>query len=259
MLKTRQLIFLAALTLAWAGNITADDVPTTRMVAPPADSLSPVAHSASLDTGRSVLNKEISVFRFEGTGPEKVIIVGGIHGNEPQSVVFAEALVDSLNTLEPTTMAKTLIVIPLLNPDGFELKTRKNARGIDLNRNFPALDFSVGYPKSKYYGGDKAGSEPETRFMLDLLKREKPDLLIMLHTPYNLVNSDGDSLGLGPRLAETLGLKYLAEMAYSTPGAAGSYFGREGRLPVLTVEFPARDDVWKRFGVKFLRFLLASE
>ncbi|MDD4223882.1 MAG: DUF2817 domain-containing protein [Candidatus Cloacimonetes bacterium] len=237
--------------------MTADDVPTTRMVAPPADSLSPVAHSASLDTGRSVLNKGISVFRFEGTGPEKVIIVGGIHGNEPQSVDFATALVDSLNTLEPATMAKTLIVIPLLNPDGFELKTRKNARGIDLNRNFPALDFSVGYPKSKYYGGDKAGSEPETRFMLDLLKREKPDLLIMLHTPLNLINSDGDSLGWGPRLAQELGLKYRAEMDYPTPGSVGVYYGRERGLPVITVEFPPLPDVWERYGKKFLGFLMA--
>lgn len=222
------------------------------------DSLRVTAEMDSVFGCRSVQGREIPVFRFEGTSSARIVIVGGIHGNEPQSVDFATALVDSLNKLEPGTQARTIIVMPLLNPDGYALQTRKNANGIDLNRNFPTRDFSLAACGSKFYGGETAGSEPETCFLLELMDEEKPDLLVMLHTPLNMINSDGDSLGWGPRLAQELGLDYHAEIGYSTPGSVGTFFGKERGIPVITVEFPPAPDVWERFGAKLLGFLLDS-
>ncbi len=205
----------------------------------------------------SVLGREIFVHRFEGVSPQKVLVVGGIHGDETQSVLFAETLVDSLGALEPGSLANTVLVVPLLNPDGYELGTRQNAAGVDLNRNFPSLDFRVGEPGDRYYGGEAAASEPETLFMMELIQREKPDLLVMLHTPYSLVESDGDSRGLGPQLARELGLAYQEEMNYPTPGSIGSYYGKERGLVVITLELPPRDDVWALHGEGFMRFLAA--
>ncbi len=203
----------------------------------------------------SLLGREIFVHRFEGVSPQKVLIVGGIHGDEPQSVLFAETLVDRLGALEPGSLANTVLVVPLLNPDGYALKTRQNAAGIDLNRNYPSLDFRVGEPGDRYYGGKAGASEPETRFIMELMEREKPDLLVMLHTPYNFVESDGDSLGLGPQLARELGLAYHEDMPYQTPGSIGSYYGKERGITVITVELPPRDDVWALHGEGFMRFL----
>jgi len=218
----------------------------------------PAPGAPFLEPGKSFQGREITVHRFAGSGSGKILIVGGIHGNEPESEIFASALVQHLRGLEPGSLSKSLVVVPLLNPDGRIANTRKNARGVDPNRNFPTRDFSVGDPKHKYYGGAQAGSEPETQFLIALMEREKPELLVMLHTPYDFINSDGDTQGLGPGLAKTLGMEYHASMDYPTPGSVGTYFGKERGVPVITVEFPSRADVWARYGKKMLKFLLEA-
>ncbi len=240
--KFHTLLTILLLTAAPA----AGEIPVPAGVWP--DSLSPAG-------GSSVLGREIAVHRFEGVAPEKVLIVGGIHGDEPQSVMFAEALRDSLGALEPGSLGKSVILVPLLNPDGYALKIRQNARGVDLNRNFPSLDFRVGKAGDRHFGGEAPASEPETLFLMELIGQEKPGFVVMLHTPYNFVESDGDSLGLGPRLARELGLEYRAEMDYPTPGSIGGYYGKERGLAVITLELPPREDVWALHGEGFMRFL----
>ena len=59
-----------------------------------------------------------------------VLVVGVIHGDEPQGKYLIEKYLDlNRNT--------RIAFIPELNPDGRILGTRVNANGVDLNRNFP--------------------------------------------------------------------------------------------------------------------------
>ena len=66
-----------------------------------------------------------------------------------------------------------LWVVPTYNPDGLARGTRKNAHGVDLNRNFPYrwkdLDGS-------YESGPRPASEPETRAMMRFLRDDPPRL-----------------------------------------------------------------------------------
>ncbi len=205
--------------------------------------------------GKSVEGRKIERYGFPGEGAGTILIVAGIHGNEPESVIFARALLDALRAPGFKPLAQEIVIVPLLNPDGRALKTRKNANGVDLNRNFPSEDFVVGDPRSNYYGGKSPASEPETLYLLELVDGFKPDLLLILHTPYGIVNSDGDSPGWGPKLAQELDLEYWESIGYPTPGSAGTYFGKELGLPVISLELPPRPDVWELFGEKLLRFL----
>ena len=101
---------------------------------------------------KKILNFLPEEFSFEkrkifpimfGKGKRKVLIFTQMHGNEPISTL---ALLDFLNFLEQTQEYQklvnkelTLIIIPLLNPDGLEKFDRRNAQGIDINRDAKTL------------------------------------------------------------------------------------------------------------------------
>lgn len=70
-----------------------------------------------------------------GNGNKKILIWSQMHGNESTST---KALLDLFNTIENENEAMfnacTLMVIPILNPDGAQAYTRLNANKVDLNR-----------------------------------------------------------------------------------------------------------------------------
>ena len=120
----------------------------------------------------SVEDRPIHAYELENEAPA-MLIFGGMHGDEPQSAFAAERIVELLSTRVGEMMDEHLIVVPRLNPDGLERGTRKNANGVDLNRNFPTANWVKVEPEDDYYGGQMAGSEPETQ--LELRVRERRD------------------------------------------------------------------------------------
>lgn len=64
--------------------------------------------------------------------PKRLYISAGIHGDEPASPLAALELLQ--RNAWPETLE--LLLCPCLNPDGFDLNTRENAAGIDLNRQY---------------------------------------------------------------------------------------------------------------------------
>jgi murein peptide amidase A len=78
-------------------------------------------------------------------------------------------------------------VIDSVNPDGQLAHTRKNAHGVDLNRNFP-YRWRDHIPHSNgYYPGPRPASEPETRAVMAFVRRIQPDLSIWYHQPWGAV------------------------------------------------------------------------
>ncbi|RLZ10690.1 M14 family zinc carboxypeptidase [Faecalibacter macacae] len=94
-----------------------------------------------VEIGKSFLGNSIYKFSF-GNGPKRVLIWSQMHGNESSGT---RAMFDVLNFLETNhSVAKTILdnitfdFIPMLNPDGANVNIRRNAVGIDINRDFLA-------------------------------------------------------------------------------------------------------------------------
>ncbi|WP_333661206.1 M14 family zinc carboxypeptidase [Chishuiella changwenlii] len=91
--------------------------------------------------GSSFLGNPIYKLSF-GTGERRVLIWSQMHGNESSGT---RAMFDVINFFESnSTIAQTILsqltidFIPMLNPDGANVNTRRNAVGIDINRDFLA-------------------------------------------------------------------------------------------------------------------------
>eukprot|EP00741_Cyanophora_paradoxa_P021717 tig00000241_g20962.t1 len=99
--------------------------------------------------GKSVQNRELWVMRITDNPhdqePEPEFkYVGNMHGDES---VGREILIRLIQYLlenygkDPAVTALVnstdIYILPSMNPDGFERRTRENVHGVDLNRNFP--------------------------------------------------------------------------------------------------------------------------
>ncbi len=136
--------------------------------------------------GRSALNNDIVAYHY-GKGSKKILVFGASHGDELNSVRMVQYImhqVQNKKVVVPNNIS--LIFVPMANPDGFLYINRMNANGIDLNRNFPAKDWKRKVYVSGYVlkkgGGRYAGSEPETKAFVNLIKREKPLVSISYHS-----------------------------------------------------------------------------
>src|SRR3954467_13356583 len=124
--------------------------------------------------GHSVQGRPLEVTRVGSSdAPVRVLVVGDVHGNEPAG----EAIVARLRRARIAGVA--LWLVRTANPDGRALGTRQNARGVDLNRNFPFRWRPAA--RGTYYPGRGPASEPETRALMRLVRRVQPQLAVYYH------------------------------------------------------------------------------
>jgi protein MpaA len=145
-----------------------------------------------------------------------MLVVGCIHGDEPGGIQVTAQL--ELARLPRET---DLWIVEDANPDGVAAGTRTNARGIDLNRNFPWRWRRYGRPGDRHYSGPHALSEPESSLLARLVMQLRPSVGIWLHQPYSLVDESGGNLALERRFAAVSGLPLRRLARY--PGGVTSW------------------------------------
>lgn len=102
-----------------------------------------VKNSVKEQIGSSFLGNPIYKLSF-GTGEKRILIWSQMHGNESSGT---RAMFDVINFFEQNSeLAQSILsqltidFIPMLNPDGANVNTRRNAIGIDINRDFLAKE-----------------------------------------------------------------------------------------------------------------------
>lgn len=163
------------------------------------------------------------------------VVIGQIHGDEKAGVKTARALIDDPRTVKGIS----LWVILTVNPDGNGANTRVNARGVDLNRNWPtAWEKSA---KGRKWSGPKAVSEPETRALKAFLAKTKPDKVVGLHQPLNGVDTGAPKVAkLQKALVKHLGLPAKEFSCYGgCHGTMTQWYNKNYKGAAITVEYPA--------------------
>ncbi|MCE5184749.1 MAG: DUF2817 domain-containing protein [Planctomycetaceae bacterium] len=200
--------------------------------------------------GYSVLGKPIELYTV-GYGPEKVLVLAAIHGNEIAGISLAKRLVDRLKILDHLHSQYTVMVLPIVNPDGVAVGSRFNANGIDLNRNFPAANRinSMSF-------GLQSLTEPESQILHDLIVAQEPDRIISIHQPLNCLDYDGPGEGIVNVMATYCPLP--VNKLGSRSGSLGSFCGVENNIPIVTMELTEADsnlsaaELWDLYGFAVL-------
>ncbi len=209
------------------------------------------AQGTPLDLYKKVHTKSTRPFLF----------IGGVHGDEPEGVRLAQDLLAWLLASEDDL--HPWILIPCLNPDGFQKNQRTNANNVDLNRNFPSADWSSLTKAPRYFPGLKPGSEKEVQALVKLIEDEKPQLIIHFHSWEPCVVYTGSP---GKKAAQILGegtgYEVREDIGYPTPGSLGQYGWLEHQTPVICIEAQADsslENVWPLFGQGLQKLLRQNQ
>lgn len=191
-----------------------------------------------------------SIYHYDKKGShkaeQKILVLSLIHGDETPAGSVGRLWMERLQGIDPRNSWR---VIPIVSPDGVKLKTRTNANKVDLNRNFPTLDWNdkakpywVRDTKSnpRRFPGDQAASEPELKCVLKHLDDFKPDFVVSIHTPLKVLDFDGPKVK--PPKFDYLPWRSLGHY----PGSLGRYLWFERKTPVLTMEL--KEDLPKTQG-----------
>ena len=183
--------------------------------------------------GNSVSGLPLLAYEFGYEGP-RVLIIGGVHGDEIEGVALAMGLLE--RWLVQFDLKLQITLIPMLNVDGVLNKTRVNANGVDLNRNLPTKDWTAEVLNPRYPPGPSALSEPENKALVKLIEAIKPNWILNLHSWKPMLNTNGNCEPLASDLHKWTGYPIEPTVGYSTPGCLGTYTGIERKMPTITYE-----------------------
>ena len=149
--------------------------------------------------GESVEGRPLRFAFVPGRDSRVLVLTAGLHGLE---VIGPAVALSFLERVTHTTPDWSVAVVPVCNPDGYTrcwesggnasyAAMRQNARGVDLNRNFPLPKGArpsrwpyagSGRPGAVAYRGPSPLSEPESRHLADVLTRLRPHAALSLHS-----------------------------------------------------------------------------
>ncbi len=206
-----------------------------------------VPGATTFQVGLSVDGRDIWGWRL-GSGGATILLVGGVHtGFESNTVMLLNELITHYESTPADILPGiTLVLIPVLNPDGLlrgrTAEGRFNANNVDLNRNWGCEWSAEAYWQTRRVNpGQRAFSEPETQALGQLIRDLRPAAAIFYHSAATGVFS-GDCEGghgsdeLAAVIGEAAGYPYGQPFtAYRVTGTAANWVDGQG-IPAVDLE-----------------------
>lgn len=201
--------------------------------------------------GHSVQGRPILAYRTGEPGKPVVLVMATMHGDERSPRRLLKGLLNGA----PVT-GVDLWLVPTYNPDGAAHHSRRNAHGVDLNRNFP---YRWKHLTGSVNSGPRPASEPETRAMMAFLGDIAPHRIVSFHQPLHGVDRDTKLPGFSRKLARAL---HLPLKTFACGGACHGtmtmWFNHGFDGAAVTAELgahPSRRDLGVRIQRRLLRVL----
>ncbi len=225
--------------------------------------------------GESEDNRPLYVLEV-GTGKRAVFILGGVHGRESiNPAVLLQMVKDTAYLLREEDPRVTellgeyrFLFIPLLNPDGYEIaqkgfltirnedlrekaaalsipaaEWKANARGVDLNRNFPSVFYQAEST------GEYAESESESRALTALVRENENAGMLDFHSRGQVIYYYRKAMGNVYNERQLLLAQYLRnesgyelgrpEDEFAADGIGGNtvhFYSEYTKMPAITIE-----------------------
>lgn len=235
---------------------------------------------------KSLCGRDLKYLSIGGK-EEQVIFSAAFHGMEWLTslvvLAFAARVCEALASgtkiagvyIRPFIEKRGLLVVPCVNPDGVEIslngagmaceyeelvtkvsggdtsRWQANARGVDINHNFPAgweelhkMEQEAGIigPAPTRYGGPEAASEPETRAMIDICKERAFRHALAFHSQGEEIywkygdNTPKDARLMAEIMAKSSGYSLAEPQGLAVGGGFKDWFIEEFRKPAFTIE-----------------------
>lgn len=187
------------------------------------------------EAGRPIEGYEI------GYGEEVILFFGSIHGNEMGTAELLGKLTEETKN-NPNLLADTkkLVIIPILNPDGYYDRIDKlNSNEVNLNLNFLTSDWQQYGSDNGDYAGDEPFSEKESQVLRNVVETYNPKIMISFHAKGCLVNpefSHEASEALARWYSGKTGYTYFNDKSWDYSGTATKWFVESYGRAAITVE-----------------------
>lgn len=224
----------------------------------PAPTPHPPIHVAALAAAngwrREVYGESVNGVPLESWWPAATVtptrvVFASIHGEESDTLQLAHTLLRTIRAEDACA-----VVVPVANPDGVLAGTRQNARGVDLNRNFPCSTWREGTSPTFWpttmtrtnefrtqwsHTGASPGSEPEVAHLTALIERVSPSLVIDIHQPLECIIAISDEAeAIAHHLAAPSGMRIVRQLDQPTPGDSALWCEEQG-ITAITYECEA--------------------
>ena len=185
--------------------------------------------------GHSTRDRPIKAYLIgDENASNRYLVLGQMHGDEAAGRMLTRYRLLNKDPVRDVA----LWVVPTMNPDGNVRGTRTNARGVDLNRNFPSNTWVRQGKGTRYYSGPRPASEPETRAIVRFFSKIEPRTIVSIHQPLAAVDYSGGDRSVTRWLSEQLRLP-VRHLQVSGGGTMTSWYNREyRRKTAVTVELP---------------------
>ena len=230
--------------------------------------------------GYSVMKKPIYAIEI-GKGEKRLFINAAHHGLEYLTSAFimrflteyakAAAAGETMLGYSTKELYKNTVlhVIPMVNPDGVDIAVhglditnpyhqqlissvgihsfnrvwQANARGVDINHNYNASWRAVKTkPSPTQYAGPYSESEPETKVVVDYVRKNNFDMLIAFHSQGGEIYYDFDGMAaeksrnIAEKMAEVSGYAVSRPVGRASFGGCKDWFIKEFGKAGFTVE-----------------------